>query len=79
MRVPRERIKLQFGTITKQADGRYNRYFRSYSIGAEIGILLNFHKAADGITNSRVVTQGIEIGAGWTHEGETSANDYVSL
>ncbi|WP_247984664.1 DUF736 family protein [Bradyrhizobium sp. 186] len=27
----------------------------------------------------RVVTQGVEIGAGWTRRGETSGKDYVSL
>ena len=26
-----------------------------------------------------MVTQGIEIGAGWTRKGETSGKDYVSL
>ena len=27
----------------------------------------------------RVVTQGIEIGAGWVRKAESSGNDYVSL
>ena len=53
--------------------------FAAASIRAEIDILPNIHKAADAITNSRVVTQGIEIGAGWTRKGETSGKDYVSL
>ena len=26
-----------------------------------------------------MLTQGIEIGAGWTRKGETSGKDYVSL
>jgi uncharacterized protein (DUF736 family) len=27
----------------------------------------------------RVVTQGVEVGAGWIRRGETSGKDYVSL
>ena len=34
---------------------------------------------ADAITDSRVTTQGVEIGAGWTRKGETSVKDCVSL
>ncbi|MBZ0217286.1 MAG: DUF736 family protein [Fimbriimonadaceae bacterium] len=67
------------GTITKQSDGRYNSQTHATSIRAEIDILLNTHKAADAIIDSRVVTQGIEIGAGRTRKGETSGKDYVSL
>ena len=67
------------GYVTKQADGRYKGHLRTVSIRAEIGILSNIHKAADAITDSRVMTQGIEIGAGWTRKGETSGKDSVSL
>ena len=39
----------------------------------------NIHKAVDSITDSRVVTQGIEIGAIWSRKDETSGKDYVNL
>ena len=36
-------------------------------------------KIADTQLDFRVVTEGIEIGAGWTRKGETSNKEYVSL
>lgn len=39
---------------------------------AEIDILPNIQKAAEAITDVGGMTQGIEIGAGWTRKGETS-------
>ncbi len=44
-----------------------------------IDILPNLQKTADSQPDFRVLTQGIEIGAGWTRKGETSGKDYVSL
>jgi uncharacterized protein (DUF736 family) len=41
--------------------------------------LPNIQKNADSQPDFRVLTQGIEIGAGWTRKGETSGKDYVSL
>jgi uncharacterized protein (DUF736 family) len=67
------------GYVTKQVDGRYFGHIRAASISAEIGILPNIHKAADAITESRMMTQGIENDAGWTSNGGTSGKDYVSL
>ena len=67
------------GQITKQVDGHYNSHIRPASIRAEIGILSNIHKVADAITDSCVMTLGVEIGASWTRKGETSGKDYVSF
>ena len=67
------------GYVTKQADGRYKGHLRTVSIKAEIDILPNIQKNTDTQPDFRVVTQGIEIGAGWTRKGETSGKDYVSL
>ena len=67
------------GYVTKQADGRYKGHLRTVSIRAEIDILPNIQKNADSQPDFRVLTQGIEIGAGWTRKGETSGKDYVSL
>jgi len=67
------------GYVTKQADGRYTGHLRTVSIQAEIDIVPNIQKTADAQPDFRVMTQGIEIGAGWTRKGETSGKDYVSL
>ena len=67
------------GYVTKQADGRYNSHIRAASTQGKIVVLPNIQKNADSQPDFRVMTQGIEIGAGWTRKGETSGKDYVSL
>jgi uncharacterized protein (DUF736 family) len=67
------------GYVTKQADGRYKGTLRTVSIKAEIDILPNIQKNSDSQPDFRVVTEGVEIGAGWTRKSETSGKDYVSL
>ena len=67
------------GYVRKENDGRYKGHLRTVSIQAEIDIVPNLHKTADSHPDFRVVTQGIEIGAGWTKRGETPGKEYVSL
>ena len=67
------------GYVTKQADGRYKGNLRTVSIKAEIDILPNIQKTSDSQPDFRVVTEGVEIGAGWTRKSDTSGKDYVSL
>ena len=67
------------GYVTKQVDGRYKGTLRTVSIKADIDILPNIQKTSDSQPDFRVVTEGIEIGAGWQKKGETSGKEYVSL
>ena len=67
------------GYVRKQDDGRYTGHLRTVSIQAEVDIVPNIQKSADSQPDFRVMTQGIEIGAGWTRTGEASGKDYVSL
>jgi uncharacterized protein (DUF736 family) len=67
------------GYVTKQANGGYKGQLRTLSIRAEIEIVPNASKSADNHPDFRVLTQGIEIGAGWVRKGETSGKEYVSL
>ena len=60
------------GYVTKQADGHYKEILRTVSIKADIDIPPNIQKTSDRQPDFRVVTEGIEIGAGWTRKGETS-------
>ena len=60
------------GYVTKQADGRYKGHLRTVSIKAEIDILPNTQKNSDSQPDFRVVTEGVEIGAGWTSENNAS-------
>ena len=67
------------GYVTKQASGGFKGQLKTVSIRADIDIVPNRDKSADTQPDFRVVTQGVEIGAGWTRRGETSGKDYVSL
>jgi uncharacterized protein (DUF736 family) len=62
-----------------QADGRYKGTLRTVSIKVDIDILPNMQKTSDTQLDFRVVTEGIEIGVGWTRKGENSNKEYVSL
>jgi uncharacterized protein (DUF736 family) len=67
------------GYVRKENDGRYTGSIRTISIRADIDIVPNAQKTSDSHPDFRVLTQGIEIGAGWSKTGETSGKDYVSL
>jgi uncharacterized protein (DUF736 family) len=49
------------------------------SNAAHVAVIPNVRKSGDAQPDYRVMTQGIEIGAGWTKKGETSGKEYVSL
>jgi uncharacterized protein (DUF736 family) len=67
------------GHVTKQANGGYKGYLKTVSIRADIDLVPNTAKSADNQPDFRVLTQGVEIGAGWVRKAESSGNDYVSL
>jgi uncharacterized protein (DUF736 family) len=67
------------GYVTKLDNGGFKGQLKTVSIRADIDIVPNRDKSADTQPDFRVVTQGVEIGAGWTRRGETSGKDYVSL
>lgn len=67
------------GHVTKQANGGYKGYLKTLSIRAEIDLVPNTSKSAENQPDFRVLTQGVEIGAGWIRTGETSGKEYVSL
>ena len=67
------------GYVTKQENGGFKGQLKTLSIRADIDILPNSSKVSDTEPDYRVVTQGIEIGAGWIRTGEVSHKQYVSL
>jgi uncharacterized protein (DUF736 family) len=67
------------GTVTKRDDGRYEGELRTLTLRADIAILPVGDKMADNQPDYRVVSQGIEVGAGWTRKGNASGKEYVSL
>ncbi len=67
------------GYVTKQQNGGYKGQLKTLTIRADIDIVPNAAKNGDSQPDFRVVTQGVEIGAGWVRKGETSGKEYVSL
>ena len=73
------RRKAAIGYVTKNDNGGYKGQLKTVSIRADIDIIPNRDKSIETHPDFRVVTQGVEIGAGWIRRGETSGKDYVSL
>lgn len=67
------------GYVTKQSSGGYKGQIRTLSIRADIEIVPNSSKSSDTQPDFRVLTGGVELGAGWIRTGEQSGNEYVSL
>ena len=67
------------GSVTKREDGRYEGELKTLSVRADIAILPVGDKASPNQPDFRVVSQGIEIGAGWIRTGQSSGKEYVSL
>jgi uncharacterized protein (DUF736 family) len=67
------------GSVTKREDGRYDGELKTLSVIAEISIVPVSDKTAPNHPDYRVMSQGIEIGAGWIRTGQTSGKEYVSL
>ena len=67
------------GFVRKEDNGHFTGQLKTISIKADIDIVPNVNKTADSQPDYRVLTQGTEIGAGWTKKGETSGKEYVSF
>jgi len=67
------------GYVTRIATGGYKGQLKTLTIRADIDLVPNTMKNGDSQPDYRVLTQGIEIGAGWVRTGETSGKEYVSL
>jgi len=67
------------GFVSRQENGGYKGQLKTLSIRADIEIVPNRAKSGDTQPDFRVLTQGVEIGAGWLRTGETSGKEYVSL
>ena len=67
------------GHVTKQGNGGYKGQLKTLTIRADIDIVPNTGKTHETQPDFRVLSQGIELGAGWFRKGETSGKVYVSL
>ena len=67
------------GYVNRSADGSFKGQIKTLSIRADIDVVANRSKSTDTQPDYRVLSDGVEIGAGWLRRSETSARDYVSL
>lgn len=67
------------GSVTKRDDGTYEGELKTLSVKAEITIVPASDKSAPAQPDYRVLSQGIEIGAGWIRTGQISGKEYVAL
>ena len=65
--------------LPRNDNGTYKGQLRTVSIRADIDIIPNRDKTAETHPDFRVLTQNVEIGAGWIRRGESSGKEYVSL
>jgi len=61
------------GYVTKQSTGGFKGQIKTLSIRADIDIVPNKGKTSESQPDFRVLTQGIEVGAGWTRTGRIPA------
>lgn len=67
------------GYVTRNEDGSFKGQLKTLSIRAEIEIVANTGRTTDTQPHYRVLSDGVEIGAGWHRRAESSGRDYVSL
>jgi hypothetical protein len=66
------------GYVTRDGQA-FKGQLKTLSIRAEIEIVPVTRKTSDRQPDYRVVSSGVEVGAGWNRVGESSGQDYVSL
>jgi len=67
------------GYVTRQEDGSFKGQLRTLTIHADIEIMKNRTKNTESQPDYRVVTSGVEIGAGWQRASRDSGASCVSL
>lgn len=67
------------GHVTRTGNGCFRGQIKTLTVRAEIDIVPNESKSSDSQPDFRVLSEGVEVGAGWTRRSETSDRDYVSL
>lgn len=67
------------GHVNANDNGGFKGQLKTLSLTADIEIVPNEQKAHDNQPDYRVLSGGIEVGAGWNRRSESSGRDYVSL
>jgi len=67
------------GTVTRRKDGRYEGELKTLTVRADIAIVPIAEKTSPAQPDYRVISEGIDIGAGWIRTGQVSGKEYVAL
>ena len=67
------------GHVIRNTNGGFKGQIKTLTVRAEIDIVPNESKSSDMQPDFRVLSEGVEVGAGWNRRSETSGRDYVSL
>ena len=67
------------GYVTRTSNGGFKGQIKTLTIRAEVDIVPNETKSNDSQPDFRVLSEGVDVGAGWHRRSETSGRDYVSL
>jgi uncharacterized protein (DUF736 family) len=67
------------GHVARKSNGGFKGQLKTLSLTADIEIVPNEHKTSGNQPDYRVLSDGIEVGAGWSRRSESSGRDYVSL
>ncbi|KQY28284.1 hypothetical protein ASD38_16500 [Caulobacter sp. Root487D2Y] len=67
------------GFVTRLETGAFKGHLRTLNISADIDVVPVRDKTSSSYPDYRVVSSGVEIGAGWTNVNQTSQQPYVGL
>ena len=67
------------GHVTRNSSGGFKGQIKTLTIRAEIDVVPNEAKSNDNQPDFRVLSEGVEVGAGWNRRSESSGREYVSL
>jgi uncharacterized protein (DUF736 family) len=67
------------GYVTKSEDGSFEGAIKTLSIRARITVVPNRDKMSEIQPDYRVLSDDVEVGAGWLRYSESSGREYVSL
>jgi uncharacterized protein (DUF736 family) len=65
--------------IRNPQTGAFKGVFKTLRVNAEIDIIPIREKPAAHFPDYRIMSSGVELGAGWLNRGQLSGNEYVSL
>ena len=66
------------GYVTRNGEG-FKGQIKTLSIRTDVEIVPNNRRTNDVQPHYRVLAGGVEVGAGWLRQSETTGNTYVSL